>query len=95
LELKNINIAPIIDIFRRAVESAVVAKCSLYCRSVARNVTINIRSRYQNVTAVSGAVSNISSLLQTQARNFVILLWGLGVYNLGDYYRLLIGIKIL
>jgi len=36
-------------------------------------VTINIRSRYQNVTAVSGAVSNISSLLQPQARSFVIL----------------------
>ncbi len=51
---------------------AVVAKCSLYCKSVAKKVTIKMRSKYQKFIAVSGAVWSICSLLHPQARSLVI-----------------------
>ena len=56
----------------RAVDIAVVAKCSLYCSSVAKNVTIKMRSRYQKFMAVRGEVSAISSASQPQAKSFVM-----------------------
>ncbi len=51
---------------------AVVAKCSLYCRSVAKKVTMKMRSKYQKFIAVSGAVCPICSLDQPQASNLVM-----------------------
>ena len=62
----------IIERLRRAVDIAVVAKCSLYCKSVAKNVTINIRSRYQKFIEVSGAVWAICSGDQPQASSLVM-----------------------
>ena len=58
--------------FSRAVDMAVVAKCSLYCRRVAKNVTMKMRSRYQKFMAVSGEVLAISSELQPHAKSLVI-----------------------
>jgi len=51
---------------------AVVAKCSLYCSSVARKVTMKMRSRYQKLMAVSGAVCSMRSQLHPQASSLVI-----------------------
>ncbi len=56
----------------RAVDIAVVAKCSLYCSSVAKKVTMKMRSRYQKFMAVRGEVSVISSASQPQARSLVM-----------------------
>jgi hypothetical protein len=49
--------AVIRDMFKRAVENAVVAKCFLYCKRLARKVTINIKSRYQKFNAIKGEAS--------------------------------------
>ena len=57
---------------RSAVDIAVVAKCSLYCNSVAKKVTINIRSKYQKFMEVSGAVWAICSGDQPQASSLVM-----------------------
>ncbi len=51
---------------------AVVAKWFLYWSSVARNVTIKMRSRYQKFIAVIGDVLPMSSLSHPQAKSFVI-----------------------
>lgn len=62
----------IIEILSRAVDMAVVAKWLLYWSSVAKNVTIKMRSRYQKFMAVIGEVLAISSLLHPQAKSLVI-----------------------
>jgi len=51
---------------------AVVAKCSLYCKSVAKKVTMKMRSKYQKFMAVSGAVCPICPLSHPHASNFVM-----------------------
>ena len=58
--------------FSSAVDMAVVAKCSLYCKSVAKKVTMNIRSKYQKFIEVSGAVCAICSGDQPQASSLVM-----------------------
>jgi hypothetical protein len=50
-----------------AVEKAVVAKCFLYCRSEAKNVTIKIKSRYQKLSAIRGEASFLASSLNPEA----------------------------
>ena len=60
------------EILSRAVDIAVVTKCSLYCSRVAKNVTMKMRSRYQKFMAVSGAVCPICSDDQPQAKSFVM-----------------------
>ena len=51
---------------------AVVAKCSLYWSSVAKNVTIKIKSKYQKFMEVRGAVCAICSADHPQASSFVM-----------------------
>lgn len=51
---------------------AVVAKWSLYWSRVAKNVTIKIRSKYQKLMAVKGAVFAISSFSHPNAKSLVI-----------------------
>jgi len=68
----KIHSAQIIEMLSSAVDIAVVAKCSLYCKRVARNVTTKMRSRYQKLMAVKGAVCPISSHSHPHARSFVM-----------------------
>jgi hypothetical protein len=62
----------IIDRLSRAVDSAVVAKCSLYWSMVAKKVTIKIKSRYQKFIAVSVEVFIRVSLSHPHAKSLVI-----------------------
>ncbi len=48
------------EIFKSAVEKAVVAKCFLYCSRLAKNVTIKIKSKYQKLSAISGAAKDFA-----------------------------------
>ena len=56
----------------RAVDMAVVAKWFLYRSSVAKNVMIKMRSKYQKLMAVIGAVLPMVSLFHPQARSLVM-----------------------
>jgi len=51
---------------------AVVAKWFLYCKSVAKKVTMKMRSRYQKFMAVNGAVCAICSDDHPQASSLVM-----------------------
>ncbi|ACM92225.1 hypothetical protein NAMH_0948 [Nautilia profundicola AmH] len=59
------------EILSSAVEKAVVAKCFLYCSRLARNVTINIKSRYQKLSAIRGEASFFASSLKPDANILV------------------------
>ncbi len=60
------------EMLSRAVDMAVVAKWFLYCKRVAKKVTIKMRSRYQKFIAVIGDVLAISSLPHPKAKSFVM-----------------------
>jgi hypothetical protein len=66
--------AVISAIFNSVVEKAVVAKCFLYCKRLAKNITIKIKSRYQKFKAISGEASFFASSLNPEASISVIIL---------------------
>ena len=61
----------IIATLSQTVENAVVKKCSLCCKSVPKKVTIKMRSKYQKLMVVSGAVFAMRSVFQSHANNLV------------------------
>ena len=58
-------------ILSHTVENAVVKKCSLCCKRVPKNVTMKIRSKYQKLIMVRGAVLAMRSAFQSHAKSFV------------------------
>ena len=46
------------EIFKSAVEKAEVAKWCLYCKRVLKNVTANIKGRYQKLIATNGEANS-------------------------------------
>lgn len=67
----EISKATIKEILSKVVEKAVTAKWFLYCKILARNVTIKIKSKYQKLSAIRGEASFFAFSSNPYAKNSV------------------------